>query len=85
MTGSFARTSLQAEGSRPQGWMPAPVIATLVLMVVMFVHLALQDVLPNKVFLVMLVVVVIATALWMDVTPTRLRGIGAVELAWRCT
>ena len=37
--------------------------------------------LPNKVFLVMLLVVVIATALWIDVTPTRLRGIGAVELA----
>jgi hypothetical protein len=47
----------------------------------MFLHFALQDVLPNKVFLVLLLVVVIATALWIDATPTRLRGIGAVELA----
>ena len=37
--------------------------------------------LPNKVFLVLLLVVVIATALWIDATPTRLRGIGAVEWA----
>ncbi len=81
MTGSFAGTSLQAEGSRPQGWMSAPVIATLVLMVVMFLQRALEDVLPNKVFLVMLLLVVITTALWIDATPTRLRGIGAVELA----
>ena len=43
MTGSFARTSLQAEGSRPQGWMTAPVFATLVLLVVMFLHLALAE------------------------------------------
>ena len=83
MTGSFARTSLQAEGSRKQGWLPAPVIATLVLVVVMFLHpaLELEGVRPNNVFLVMLLLVIIATVLWIDATPTRLRGIGAVELA----
>jgi O-antigen ligase len=81
VTGSIARNSLPAEGNRPQRWATAPVISTLVLVVVMFLHFALQDVLPNKVFLVLLLVVVIATALWIDATPTRLRGIGAVELA----
>ena len=83
MTGSFARTSLQAEGSRKQGWLPAPVIATLGAVVVMFVHpaLELEGVRVNNVFLVMLLLVTIATVLWIDATPTRLRGIGAVELA----
>ena len=63
------RASLQTEGNRPQGWMSAPVIATLVLVVLMFLQSALQGVLPNKVFLVMLLVVVIATALWIDANP----------------
>ena len=82
MTGSFARTSPQAEGSRPQGWMSAPDLRRP--------RAAGCDVpsprasgscSPAKLFLILLVVVVIATALWMDRTPTRLRGIGAVEWA----
>jgi len=81
MTGSFARTGLQVGGSRPQGWMTAPIFAALVMLVATFLHFALADVLPARTFLILLVVVVIATALWMDVTPTRLRGIGAVEWA----
>ena len=80
MTGSFARSSLQV-GSRPQGWMTAPVLAALVMLVVMFFHTALADDLPDNARLILIVVVVIATALWMDVTPIRLRGIGAVEWA----
>ena len=48
MTGSFARTSPQAEGSRPQGWMSAPVFAAIVLLVASFLHIGLEDVLPQK-------------------------------------
>ena len=81
MTGSSALTSLQAEDSRSPGRMNAPVIVALVLLVVGFLQRALQDVLPNKAFLVLLLVLVISTALWMNATPTRLRGIGAVEWA----
>ena len=80
MTGSFARTGLQV-GSRPQGWMTAPIFAAFVMLVVLFLHFALADELPDNARLILIVVVVIATALWMDVTPTRLRGIGAVEWA----
>ena len=36
---------------------------------------------PTKCSWSLLLVVVIATALWIDANPTRLRGIGAVELA----
>jgi len=70
MTGSFARTSPQAEGSRPQGWISAPAFATIVLLVAFFLHIGLAGVLPPKVFLILLVVVVIVTALWIDATPT---------------
>ena len=80
MTGSFARTGLQV-GSRPQGWMTAPIFAALVTLVVTFLHFAIKDELPGKARLILIVMVVIATARWMDVTPTRLRGIGAVEWA----
>ena len=48
MTGSFARTGLQVGGSRPQGWMTAPIFATLVLLVAMFLHLALAGCAPRQ-------------------------------------
>jgi O-antigen ligase len=81
MTGLFARTGPQVAGSRPQGRMTAPILAALVMLVATFLHFALAQVLPNNTFLIVIVVVVIATALWMDVTPTRLPAIGAVEWA----
>ena len=56
MTGSFARTSLQAEGSRPQGWMPAPVIRHPRAAGCDVPSPRATDVLPNKVFLVLLLV-----------------------------
>ena len=61
--------------------MTAPIFAALVMLVVTFLHFAIKDELPGKARLILIVVVVIATARWMDVTPTRLRGIGAVEWA----
>ncbi|RDH78665.1 O-antigen ligase family protein [Mycolicibacterium moriokaense] len=59
----------------------APVIAVLVMVVLTFLHRGLQDVLPNKTFAVLVVVAVVTAAVWMDRTPTRLRGIGPVEWA----
>ena len=47
MTGSFARTGLQV-GSRPQGWMTAPIFAALVMLVATFLHFALADELPDN-------------------------------------
>lgn len=61
--------------------MTAPVVGALVMLVVTFLHFALADRLPDNARLILIVVVVIVTALWMDATPTRLRGIGAVEWA----
>ena len=81
MTGSIAPNGSQVGGSQPQRWATAPIFAALMMLVATFLHRALKDVLPNKTFAALLVVVVIATALWMDRTPTRLRGIGAVESA----
>ena len=81
MTGSFARTSTGAQRSQPQGWMSAPAFATIVLLVAFFVHIGLADVLPAKIFLILLVVVVIVTALWMDPIATLFRSVGAVEVA----
>ena len=61
--------------------MSAPAFATLVLLVLFFLHIGLADVLPAKVLLILLVVVVIVTALWMDPIATLFRSVGAVELA----
>lgn len=79
--GAIAHTDSEVGGSRRQGWMNAPILAALVMLVATFLHRALADVLPNNSFGSLLVVVVVATAVWMDRTPTRLRGIGPVELA----
>ena len=48
----------------------------------MFLRLPLSETsFPVNPFLIAFALLVIATALWMDRTPTRLRGIGAVEWA----
>ena len=78
---SFKGASLQSEDNRLQGWMSAPVIASLVLVGLMFLKVGLQDVLPNKVFLTLVLVLVITTGLWIDANRTRLHGISAVECA----
>ena len=62
----------------------SPVFATIVLLVTMFLGLPIrsQFSLPiGNPFLIAFAVLVIATALWIDRSPTRLRGIGAVEWA----
>ena len=66
---------------RTRPWLSGPVIAAIVMLVTTFLHRALQDVLPNKTFAVLLVATILVTAIWMDRTSTRLRGIGAVEWA----
>jgi O-antigen ligase len=59
----------------------APVLAALMMLVTTFLRRALEDVLPNKTLSGLLVVIVIATAVWMDRTPMRLRGIAPAEWA----
>lgn len=61
----------------------SPVFATILLLVTMFLRLPIRSetALPVELFLVVFAALVIATALWMDRTPTRLRGIGGVGWA----
>jgi O-antigen ligase len=60
----------------------SPVFATIVLLLTLFLRLPLSETpFPVNPFLMVLALLVIATALWMDRTPTRLRGSGAVEWA----
>jgi O-antigen ligase len=61
----------------------SPVLATILLLVTMFLRLPIRSeiALPAELFFFAFAVLVIATALWMDRTPTRLRGIGAIEWA----
>jgi O-antigen ligase len=61
----------------------SPAFATIVLLVTLFLGLALQsqNPFPIDLFLIVFAALVIAAALWMDRTPTRLRGIGAIEWA----
>jgi O-antigen ligase len=61
----------------------SPVVATIGLLTTLFLRLPLQsqDLFPTELFWAALAVLVIATVLWMDRNPTRLRGIGAVEWA----
>jgi O-antigen ligase len=60
-----------------------PVLATILLLVTLFMRFPIrsQITLPVELFFVVFAGLLIATALWMDRTPTRLRGIGAVEWA----
>lgn len=60
-----------------------PVFATIALLVTMFLRFPIKSVagLPVELFLLVFVLVVGATALWMDRTPDRLRGTGAIEWA----
>jgi hypothetical protein len=67
--------------SKSQRSLTAPVVAALSMLLATFLHRGLQNVLPNKTFAALLVVIVIATAVWMHRTPERLRGIGPVECA----
>jgi hypothetical protein len=81
MTRPFARSALEA-GSSPQNQrIPAPVFAVLALLVYSFLHEALAPVVPKGATTIMLAAVVVATVVWMDRSPTRLRGVGAIELA----
>jgi O-antigen ligase len=61
----------------------SPLFATILLLVTMFLRLPIRSAaaLPAELFFFVFAVLVIATALWMDRTPNRLRGIGAVEWA----
>src|SRR5689334_12462058 len=57
----------------------SPVLATIALLVAMFLRVALTHEFPVDVFLPAFVAVVVATVLWMSRTRDRLRGIGPVE------
>ncbi len=80
-TGSIARGGAKTEGQRTRGWLNIPVLLALTMLVATYLHLPLADMLPNKTFVGLLVVLIIATAVWIDRNSTRLRGIGPIECA----
>ena len=61
----------------------SPVFATILLLVAMFLRLPIRSTagLPVEAFLLAFAAAAVSTALWMDRTPDRLRGIGAVGWA----
>jgi O-antigen ligase len=60
----------------------SPIFAAILLLVTLFLRLPLRsEALPVEVYLLVFAAMVVATALWMDRTPSRLRGTGAVEWA----
>lgn len=67
-------------GSETTWWMTPPVVVTLLMVVIMFLHIPLADMLPNKIFSVLLGLVIVTAAVWIDTSRTRLLGIGAVEV-----
>jgi O-antigen ligase len=61
----------------------SPVLATILLLVTMFLRYPVRSEaeLPVELFLLVFAALMVAAVLWMDRTPTRVRGIGAVEWA----
>lgn len=77
-----ARVGPETEfGAETTWWMTPPVVMVLLMVLVMFLHIPLKDVLPNKIFSVLLAMVVVTAAVWIDTSRTRLIGIGTVEVA----
>ena len=60
-----------------------PVLATVLLLVTMFLRLPIRAAvgLPVELFLIAFAGVAVSTVLWMDRTPDRLRGLGSVGWA----
>jgi O-antigen ligase len=58
----------------------SPVAATILLLVVMFLRIPIKAMaaLPVELFLAVFGALVVATVLWLDRTPERLRGVGAI-------
>lgn len=67
-------------GVEKTGWMTPPVVTTLLMLVVMFFHIPLEGVLPNKMFSILLGLVIVTAAVWIDASHTRPLDIGAVEV-----
>lgn len=61
----------------------SPVLAAVLLLVTMFLRLPIRSavVLPVEIFLAVFAALVLATALWLDRTRDRVRGIGPIEWA----
>ena len=60
----------------------SPIIATVILLMMTYLRTALSPLVDSGVLMLpLLVVLVVALVLWIDRTPDRLRGIGAVEWA----
>jgi O-antigen ligase len=57
----------------------SPIVASIFLLVGMFLRTAFMRDVGDVPFLILFVLVVVATVLWLDRTPERLHGIGAVE------
>jgi O-antigen ligase len=81
MTGSPHLAGHRLGDGRHTAWTTAPILAALLLLVATFLHSPLADDLPGNTFAILIALVIGATVLWMDVSPTRLRGVGAVEWA----
>lgn len=59
----------------------SPVFATIALLLTMFLSLPLEEYIDFPLISTVFAVLIVSTALWMDRTPGRLRGTGAVEWA----
>ena len=80
---SALQTETRAPAALGLSTLASPVLATILLLVTMFLRYPIRSaaVFPVELFTMVFAALVIATVLWMDRTPTRLRGIGAVEWA----
>ena len=77
-----ARRGAEPEfGTETTSWMTPPVVMTLLMVVVMFFHVSLEDVLPNKTFMILLGLVIVTAAVWIDNSRRRILDIGPVEFA----
>ncbi|MGQ9409777.1 O-antigen ligase family protein [Mycolicibacterium gilvum] len=64
-----------------QPWLSAPVSAALLVVLLTFLHKPLAGVLPGGSFAMLLGLVVVSTAWWIDRSSARPLGIGGVEIA----
>ena len=67
-------------GNEKTGWMTPPVIAALLMVVAMFCRVPLKDVLPNKMFVILLGLLIVTAVVWLDASRMRPLEIGAIEI-----
>ena len=81
--GRVGRARRRAEpefGTETTWWMTPPIVLTLLMVVILFLHFPLQDALPNKIFVILLGLEIVTAAVWIDTSRTRLLEIGTLEV-----